>query len=147
VKTKKTQKVAKAHPKKPSKKPSKKMAAKRAQHVRAHVRRVAVRRIDPVWVKAVADIVASCVARQRVQGADVHEATHEIAASLAADVPRAARVLVLRGHPPSKSDCRCHAYALLEVQAYDAAQESHLPPDAIFSFSMRSFDHYMNGRN
>lgn len=104
-------------------------------------------RLAPVWIRAVSDIVASCVARQRVQGADVREATQAIARSLVAAVPRAERVLEMRGHPPAKSDCLCHAYALLEVEAYDSAQESHLPPDAIFSYSMRAFNAYIRQRN
>jgi len=110
-------------------------------------RRTTRRDLEPCWAQAVADIVASHIARPHVAGQDVAQATRTITKMLASAVPRAMHVIRLLGHPQDTTECRCRAYALIEVLAHDIARQAHMPPAYINLYDRKRFDRYMNARN
>lgn len=122
-------------------------AAKKMKKTRAKKATRKPRRVDPVWTRAVADIVASSVARAHVLGEDVRAKTNDLAHSLVAAIPRAQRVMALQGHSPNQTCCRCYAYALLQIDAHDAALVYRLPPQSILFYSVTRFDAWMDNRS
>ena len=121
------------------------MATTKRPRKRASEKRV--RRLPHEWVQAISDIVASITAKARVAGHDVDAEATGLAQSLIECVPRAQKVLDLCGHSHNVASCRCYAYALLQVDAVDSGRKHGLPPQAILNFSVRTFDHWMNGRS
>jgi hypothetical protein len=103
--------------------------------------------IDTAWSQAMADIVASAIAREHVSGEDVARRRRAITLMLRRQLPRAQFYLRLCSHPRGETRCRCRAYALLRIEAYDLGRERGIPCDALFQHGVRFFDNYMNQRN